>query len=524
MLAHEGFEPGFIERFTRVDSESNTSCGLALATGQRRFVNFETEVERAAPNGSGLETARSSLAQPDSTQQRYIEAGLLSAQSTPLLSRSGKLLGMVSTHWRSRHRLNDCQLRSLDLLARQAADLIEQHQTAAERKQLLERERTARAAAEKANRIKDDFLSILSHELRTPLNPILGWTNLLQSKRLAQAQTQRALDSIERNVKLQAQLIDDLLDVARILRGKLKIDNQPVDLTSVIEAAIEVVSAAAQAKSISLHKAFEDRLYVGGDPARLQQIIWNLLSNAVKFTPAGGRVDIRLAQAGDLAEITVTDNGKGISPEFLPHLFESFRQENTSISRQFGGLGLGLSIVQYLVEAHGGSIAASSPGEGEGATFTVRLPALQTNQSPLTTPAANASTDTDLTGIKVLAADDIADTRELLTTALSEYGATIKVVASGNELLDSLNDFAPDVLLCDIGMPDIDGYTLLQQIRTRSAEANQSISAIAVTAYTREEDRQRALDVGFERHIAKPVEPDRLARTIEELVNAQASS
>ena len=347
---------------------------------------------------------------------------------------------------------------------------------------------------------------------------------MLQSKRLAQAQTQRALDSIERNVKLQAQLIDDLLDVARILRGKLKIDNQPVDLTSVIEAAIEVVSAAAQAKSISLHKAFEDRLYVGGDPARLQQIIWNLLSNAVKFTPAGGRVDIRLAQAGDLAEITVTDNGKGISPEFLPHLFESFRQENTSISRQFGGLGLGLSIVQYLVEAHGGSIAASSPGEGEGATFTVRLPALQTNQSPLTTPAANASTDTDLTGIKVLAADDIADTRELLTTALSEYGATIKVVASGNELLDSLNDFAPDVLLCDIGMPDIDGYTLLQQIRTRSAEANQSISAIAVTAYTREEDRQRALDVGFERHIAKPVEPDRLARTIEELVNAQASS
>ena len=504
MLAHEGFEPGFIEQFTRINNSSNTSCGLALAAGHRVFVDFDTE-------------------KPDDTQQSYIEVGVLSAQSTPLLSRSGKLLGMVSTHWRSHYHLGDRQLRSLDLLAHQAADLIEQHQGEAERKQLLERERTARTAAEKANRIKDEFLSILSHELRSPLNPILGWASLLQSKRLSQAQTERALSSIERNVKLQSQLIDDLLDVARILRGKLKINHMPVNLISVTEAAIEVVSAAAEDKSISLRKVFADRLYVNGDPARLQQIIWNLLSNAVKFTPAGGRVDIRLAQVDDLAQVTIADNGKGISPAFVPHLFESFRQENVSISRQFGGLGLGLSIVQYLVNAHEGSIVASSPGEGKGATFTVQLPILQTNRSPSTT-ISSSSKDTDLNGIKVLAVDDSADTRELLTAALSQYGATVKVVASGNELLARLDEYSPDVLLCDIGMPGMDGYSLLQQVRAQSVESNRSIPAIAVTAYTREEDRQRALEVGFDGHVAKPVEPGRLAKIIEELAAQESSS
>lgn len=518
MLAHQGFDPGFIEQFIRINNESDSSCGLALATKQRVFVDFEPETERSS-DVSNLEAACLSPPQSDETRQRYIEAGLLSAQSTPLLSRSGKLIGMVSTHWRSHHRLSDLQLRSLDLLARQAADLVEQHHAEAERKQLLERERTARVAAERANRTKDEFLSVLSHELRSPLNPILGWASLLQSKQLNQAQTERALASIERNVKLQAQLVDDLLDVARILRGKLKINNLPVNLLSVTEAAIEVVSAAAKDKSISLHKTFADRLYVEGDPARLQQIVWNLLSNAIKFTPAGGRVDIRLAQTGDLAEIAVIDNGKGISPAFLPHLFESFRQESVSINRQFGGLGLGLSIVQYLVEAHGGNVAASSPGEGKGATFTVQLPVLPKTQSPSTTATAGTAKDTDLSGIKVLAVDDSADTRELLIAGLSQYGATVEAVASGSELLAGLEDYAPDVLLCDIGMPGMDGYTLLQQVRAHFVESDRSIPAIAVTAYAREEDRQRALEVGFERHITKPIEPGRLARAIEEIAN-----
>lgn len=403
-------------------------------------------------------------------------------------------------------------VRSLGVLF----DISDRKQTEAEREQLLQREQAARTAAERANRIKDEFLSILSHELRSPLNPILGWSRLLQAQKFDEAKTKVALATIERNARLQTQLIDDLLDMSRILRGKLSLNEASVNLVFVIEAALEVVRTAADAKSISLLSELTDAGQVRGDNARLQQIVWNLLSNAIKFTPIGGRVNIRLDQVDDCAQVTIADTGRGISPEFLPYIFESFRQEDTSITRQHGGLGLGLSIVKYLVDAHGGTITADSPGEGQGATFAVKLPLLKDESTlPATNPFSPAGID--LTGVKVLAVDDNEDTRELLTTLLAQYGAEARVVASGVEVLALLNSFEPNVLVCDLGMPDMDGYSLLQQIRALPTDQGGQVPAIALSAYARDEDCQRALAHGFQRHIAKPIEPERLASAVAEL-------
>jgi PAS domain S-box-containing protein len=437
-------------------------------------------------------------------------------------------------------------------------DITEEKQAEAEREQLLSREQAARVAAERANRVKDEFLAILSHELRSPLNPILGWTKLLQTRALDENKTHRALETIERNVKLQTQLIDDLLDVARILRGKLKLDVASIDLASVIEAATEVVQTSAEAKSITLRTTIVDHCQTRGDAGRLQQIIWNLLSNAIKFTPSGGRIEVRLEQVagreqgsaearepdGEMlewrdspvvnpttppphhpttlhpstpqyAQISITDTGKGINPDFLPHIFESFRQEDTSITRQYGGLGLGLSIVKYLVDAHGGTITADSPGEGQGATFTVTLPLLdESRQGTTVTKAATP----DLQGIRILAVDDSPDTRDLLQVVLNAYGAEVDIASSAEAALQYLKTTKPNVLVCDIGMPDMDGYRLLQYIRTLPDQQQKPLPAIAVTAYAREEDRRRALEHGFQKHIAKPIEPEILAVTIAELV------
>jgi len=426
-------------------------------------------------------------------------------------------------------------------------DITEQKQAEAEREQLLSREQAARVTAERANRVKDEFLAILSHELRSPLNPILGWTKMLQTHELDADKTQRALETIERNVKLQTQLIDDLLDVARILRGKLKLDVVAIDLASVIEAAVEVVQTAAEAKSITLQTTIVNHCQAQGDTGRLQQIVWNLLSNAIKFTPEGGRVEVRLERVvgrepgsegarerdGEIAElrdsevigltpppphyaqISVTDTGKGINPNFLPHIFESFRQEDNSITRQYGGLGLGLSIVKYLVDAHGGTITADSPGEGLGATFTVSLPLLNDARQDMT---AASTVSPDLQGIRVLAVDDSQDTRELLQVVLNAYGAEVDVMPSAEAALQYLETVTPDVMVCDIGMPDMDGYRLLQQLRTRPDQPQEPLPAIAVTAYAREEDRLRALEHGFQKHVPKPIEPETLAIAIAELV------
>lgn len=388
-----------------------------------------------------------------------------------------------------------------------------------EREKLLANEQSARAEAERANRIKDEFLAVLSHELRSPLNPILGWTKLLQTRRFDETKTAEALATIERNAKLQTQLIDDLLDVAKILRGKLSMDSAPINLTFVIESAIDTVRTAAVSKSILLHPVLLNIGQVSGDSTRLQQIVWNLLSNAIKFTPKGGQVEIRLERVDDQAQIIVSDTGKGINREFLPYIFESFRQEDVSTTRKYGGLGLGLAIVRHLVEAHGGTISADSPGEGQGATFTVRLPLLNLEPEP-TQSHELLEQEPDLTGIRVLTVDDDRDARELLTVLLTEYGAEVVTVSSAAEVFKALESFQPDILVSDIGMPELDGYTLLQKLRSLPPEKGGQLPAIALTAYAGEVDQQRALTVGFGRHITKPIEPNQLAQAVATLVRA----
>jgi PAS domain S-box-containing protein len=391
-------------------------------------------------------------------------------------------------------------------------DLSDRVQLEQELNQTLQQEQAARAEAERANRIKDEFLAILSHELRSPLNPILGWTKLMQSRPFEPEETATALATIERSVKVQIQLIDDLLDIAKILRGKLSMTAEPVNLVSAIEAALETVAAAAQAKSIQLETVLSPSGRVMGDSARLQQIVWNLLSNAIKFTPDHGKVEIRLEQVGDRARIIVRDTGKGIKPDFLPHLFESFRQEDVSTTRNFGGLGLGLAIVRSLVEAHGGTIWAESPGEGQGSTFTVQFPLLTTE---LTLPPLDESVklNLDLTSVRVLAVDDDLDVRELIAAIVKQAGAEVLTLSSAAEVIPALGTFRPDVLISDIGMPQLDGYTLIRTIRTLS-EYQDQLPAIALTAYARQEDEQRALQEGFQQHLSKPIEPERLLQAI----------
>ncbi|MEC4865601.1 MAG: PAS domain-containing protein [Jaaginema sp. PMC 1078.18] len=396
-------------------------------------------------------------------------------------------------------------------------DISDRKQVEAERERLLEYEKLARQEAEQANRIKDDFLAILSHELRSPLNPILGLTQLLQTQKFDKAKTAEALATIERNAKLQTQLIDDLLDVAKILRGKLVLQKVPVDLAFAIEAALDTVRATAAVKSIDLQATIPPIGRIWGDATRLQQIVWNLLSNAIKFTPPQGQVSIRLEPIDCQAQITVRDTGKGIKPDFLPNLFESFRQEDASTTRQYGGLGLGLAIVHSLVEAHGGTITADSPGEAQGATFTVRFP-LFDSQQETRSPKPNAVPDLDLQGIRVLVVDDEPDTRQLLEKVLTVYEAEVCTVTSAVEALSALELWQPDVLVSDIGMPDVDGYSLIEQIRALPPEKGGKIPAIALTAYAREEDRQRAINSGFQQQLTKPLEPQQLVRVVMRLV------
>ncbi|MEH2083308.1 MAG: ATP-binding protein [Nostoc sp.] len=390
------------------------------------------------------------------------------------------------------------------------------------RAHLYEAERTARSAAESANRIKDEFLAVLSHELRTPLNPILGWIKLMQSRKLDQATSDRALETIERNVKLQTQLIEDLLDVSRILQGKLHLNFDRINLVSVIEAAIETVRFSAEAKSIQIQTILESGVgEVLGDANRLQQVIWNILSNAIKFTPIGGQIKIKLGQVGSQIQICVTDTGKGIAPEFLPYVFDYFRQADGATTRKFGGLGLGLAIVRHLVELHGGTVQAESLGEGQGATFTVRLPYLQDESKKIKDAKDNSSLgaaqSSPLSGLEILVVDDDADMQEFLPFMLEQYGATVTVVASAIEALTVLTQSQPNLIVSDIGMPEMDGYMLMRQVRSLKPEQGGTIPAIALTAYASEMDRQLAIAVGFQQHISKPVNPEELVKAIASL-------
>lgn len=393
-------------------------------------------------------------------------------------------------------------------------NINERKQIEIERERLLERERRVREEAETANRIKDEFLAVLSHELRSPLNPILGWVQLLQRGKYDEQTTQRALKVIERNAKLQTQLIEDLLDVSRILRGKMVLNVDSVDLVSVIEGALETVRLAAEAKEIKIHKILAADLgRISGDSARLQQVVWNLLSNAVKFTPHGGRIEIRLTKVVNEAWIQVKDTGKGINPKFLPYVFEYFRQEDGKTTRKFGGLGLGLAIVRYLVELHGGTVRVESPGEGLGAMFEVRLPLVTSIVRDNQEKEILVET-TNLKQLRILVVDDEADMRELAIAILKQHDAEVQVAASAVEALMILDQFKPDLLISDIGMPELDGYGLMQQVRQLPEERGGNIPAIALTAHAGESDRKQALQAGFQSHIAKPIEPSKLVKTI----------
>jgi PAS domain S-box-containing protein len=765
MLAMQNFTPAMFEHFSRIDARSNTSCGMALRSGERAFVDFDVP-ESEDPNGFC---------------RVHIEAGYLSAQSTPLLTRSGRVIGMISTHWRDRHRPSERELRFLDLLARQAADLIEQRQfeqalrqseadfrtladnisqfawaadvtgwifwynrrwfdytgttleemqgwgwqkvhhpdhvdrvvghfrhcietgepwedtfplrgkdgtyrwflsrailirdeqgqilrwfgtntdvtdlkqaeleiqkfasladnstdfigmcdlnfvpfyvneagrkmvgledvqqysetpvrefffpedqdfiineffprvlqvgqaeveirfrhfktdeavwmiynvfylqdvnsqriglatvsrniterkqvetarlrLAEEREQLLQREQAAREAAETANRIKDEFLAVLSHELRSPLNPILGWAKLLQTGKLDAAKTTQAIMTIERNAKLQSELIEDLLDVSRILQGKLSLNASSVDLAATIRGALETVRLAAEAKSIAVEANLDSEVgQVAGDSIRLQQVVWNLLSNAVKFTPAGGRVEVRLERVDHQAQITVSDNGKGMSANFLPYVFDYFRQEDGATTRQFGGLGLGLAIVRHLVELHGGTVEVVSAGEGLGATFTVKLPQMKRHEdvegsSSVENPPFTPSSTLPLTGLQILVIDDETDSREFVAFVLEQAGASVTTAATASAGFLAFTLSPPDVLISDIGMPDMDGYMLMRQVRKLPPEQGGKVKAIALTAYAGEGNQQQALHTGFQQHLAKPVEPDTLVQAIAKLL------
>ncbi|ALF55216.1 chemotaxis protein CheY [Nostoc piscinale CENA21] len=473
-----------------------------LRTGKSDFLpDIPDELlVQAAQNPEHLEILRS--------------VGFKSVMTVPLKTQD-KILGVISfIAAESGKRYDQSNLQLAEELARRASLAIDNAQ-------LYRIAQRDHAKAEAANRIKDEFLAVLSHELRSPLNPILGWTRLLRSQRLDPKKADQALETIERNAKLQAQLIEDLLDVSRILQGKMSLNVAPVNLAATIEAALETVRLAAEAKNIQIQTTLNSLSgTVSGDPNRLQQVIWNLISNAVKFTPSGGQIEVQLEQVGMYAQIKVQDNGIGITPEFLPFVFEYFRQQDGATTRQFGGLGLGLAIVRHLTELHGGTVQADSPGQNLGAIFTVRLPLNVVDQA-LSSIRSNLEDAVDLTGMQILVVDDDADMRDLAEFILTEVGAQVTTADSALQALTYFNQSMPDLLISDIGMPEMDGYSLIRHIRQCPPEQGGTIPAIALSAYAGEINQQQALQAGFQQHVAKPIEPEELVRTIAILMGSR---
>jgi CheY-like chemotaxis protein len=390
--------------------------------------------------------------------------------------------------------------------------------------------RRALKQAEDANRMKDEFLATLSHELRTPLTSILGWARLLSNGQLDEANTARAIETIERNANAQSQLIEDILDVSRVITGKLRLEVQTVDLASVIESSIDAVLPAAEAKGIRLQRVLDSGAsMVSGDPARLQQVIWNLLSNAIKFTPRDGRVQVKLERVNSHVEIVVTDNGQGISSDVLPFVFERFRQADSTSTRAHGGLGLGLAIVRHLVEMHGGTVEVESQGESHGSTFIVKLPLIvvrsvnrrNTDNSERVHPTASAGSPfncpPELDGLRLLVVDDEEDTRTLLKMVLEMCGASVTTASSAREAIAALRETRHDVLISDLGMPEEDGYALIKQVRALAEKDGGNTPSAALTAYARVEDRMKVLRSGFQIHIPKPVEPAELVAVVANL-------
>ena len=403
-----------------------------------------------------------------------------------------------------------------------ARDITGRAQAEAEREALLKSEHEARAQAEEANRVKDEFLAVLSHELRTPLNAILGWASLLRGGKLDKDNTERAIEIVERNARAQSSLIEGVLDVSRIVSGKLQLDVRPVQLSAVIEAAADSIRPAADAKNMTLRVSIDKQdPLVSGDAARLQQVVLNLLSNAVKFSPPGSEITVSLSTVGSQVEIAVQDKGQGIEPEFLPHVFDRFRQADASTTRRHGGLGLGLAIVKHLVELHGGAVEALSDGPGSGASFKVRLQTIDKLDSAKvvtagTEPRESVVENSILTGLKVLVVDDHEDGREVLTEMLSMCKAEVKAAGSASEALTLMSEWRPEVIVSDISMPGVDGYTFIRQLRAQ--DTNHAIPAIAVTAHALAEDKERAMEAGFQTHLAKPVQLPDLIQSITKVI------
>lgn len=407
----------------------------------------------------------------------------------------------------------------LDVTARQSAE--------EERAASLLRERDARRHAEEADRLKDEFLATLSHELRTPLTSILGWASMIRNGEVEGSKASRAIETIERNARSQARLIDDLLDVSRIITGNLRLDLHPLNLAPIVEAALDALRPTADVKAIKLQTRFEPgQCLVKGDPNRLRQVIWNLLSNAIKFTPRGGSVNIDLDCVESTARLRVRDTGDGISPEFLPYVFDRFRQAEGSISRKQGGLGLGLAVARHLVELHGGTIAAESEGLGKGSVFTVDLPLAQERRDPARAEERRREVErrqsrsgaVRLDGLHVLLVEDDDDSRKLLGTMLKRYGARVTSTKSAAEALDVFEAELPDVMISDIGMPDQDGYELIRKLRMMPPEKGGNTPAIALTGYASRKDRERALSSGYQQHMAKPIEQVDMIKAIAALV------
>jgi PAS domain S-box-containing protein len=397
-----------------------------------------------------------------------------------------------------------------------ATDITERKRAEEERERLLAREQAARADAEAANRAKDEFLATVSHELRTPLDAILGWVQVVRAGRRDAATLERALETIERNARVQAELIGDILDVARIVTGRVRLDRQPIDLRPVVEAALDVVRPTAAAKGVQLEAMGLEPGPVSGDPARLQQVVWNLLTNAVKFTPSGGRVTVRLGRPDAEVRLTVSDTGAGIAPDFLPFVFDRFRQAETGTARRHGGLGLGLAIVRHLVELHGGTVEAASPGVGQGATFTVALPRLVGEGGAPGGPAAagRPAADHRLPGVRVLVVDDENDSRAMLAAVLEGQGAAVTSAGSADEAVAAFERARPDIIVSDIAMPGQDGYSLIRRIRALGPEGGGRTPAVALTGRVTADDRTRALAAGFQAHVAKPIDTAELLEAV----------
>lgn len=521
ILSEAGLTAEVCQNALEINSETLENAGLFFVTGEALTPETTPNLIAALteqPQWSDIPLVVLTSGGGDIPANAEILEMLSKTGNVTLIERPVRLMTLMSaikSALRARRRQYDIR------------DYIKgEKRAAAELEKLFKSERHARSEAETANRLKDEFLATVSHELRTPLNAILGWANLLRTGKLNSGKIQEALETVERNARSQAQIIEDLLDVSRIITGKLKLDIRPLNAAALVKSAVDSISPAAEAKDIVIKTNIADgTTEIAGDSARLQQVLWNLLSNAVKFTPRGGAIEIGVKRESSNLVVSVGDTGSGIAPEFLPYVFDRFRQADGTTTRHFGGLGLGLAIVKHLVEQHGGNVRAESEGKGKGAVFILNLPLLsrsQTNGKPPNRDIydennSDSAIEKSLTGLNVLVVDDEIDALELIKIFLETSGAQVSTAQSVAQALENIKQSAPDVIVSDIGMPGVNGYEFIENVRRLAPEKGGKIPAIALTAYARNEDRLEALRYGFQTHIAKPVEMNELITTVASL-------